>query len=255
MELRLLSYNIHKGWSALGQRLMVHRLAQALQQLGVDVMCLQEVQGEHQRHARRHPEWPSLPQHQWLAGELHAVYGRNALHRLGHHGNAVLSRWPLAHWSNTDLSLSRFERRGLLSARIHWPETEVDLYVLCTHLNLLGRHRYRQVEAVMHWVEQHVPAQAALILAGDFNDWRQQLSPVLAQGLGMLEVFESLHGRPQPSFPARWPLLALDRIYVRGLTPVQAQVLNHGVWPSLSDHLPLLVRLRLDALTEGHHAG
>jgi len=47
------------------------------------------------------------------------------------------------------------------------------------------------------------------------------------------------------TFPSRLPLLGLDRIYTRGLRPVQAHVPRGRDWARLSDHLPLVGELAL----------
>jgi len=74
--------------------------------------------------------------------------------------------------------------------------------------------------------------------AGDFNDWEVRLHQPMAL-LG-LRTFEDIR---LPTFPARLPLLNLDRIYVRGLRPLHAQVPHGRAWRRMSDHLPLIAEL------------
>ncbi len=96
MELKIASYNIHKGVSAFGRRARIHEIKHALQLLDADLVFLQEVQGQHDHHAQRHAHWPAHAQHEFLAGETHhAAYGMNAVYAHGHHGNALLSRYPI----------------------------------------------------------------------------------------------------------------------------------------------------------------
>ena len=242
--LRVLTYNMHKGLSALNQRLTVHALGRSLAALNLDVICLQEVQGAHSRRSRQHLSWPELPQADYLARELayYSVYGQHAMHRFGHHGNAILSRLPLQRSSARDLTLHRFEQRGLVHAVLQAPGWGVPLHVLCLHLNLWHRHRQYQLQRVADYLRQQVPLDEPVLLAGDFNDWRQSLSAVL-EAQGFHEAYHARHGTLALTFPARLPFLALDRMYVRGLKVSQATVLAGPPWPHLSDHLPLLVEL------------
>ncbi|QLI83118.1 endonuclease/exonuclease/phosphatase family protein [Chitinibacter fontanus] len=233
------SYNIHKGLSPLNRHLVLHDVRQALNQLAPDLVFLQEVQGAHLQHARRFATWQDA-QHEYLAGDLlHCAYGKNAHYHLGHHGNALLSRFPISNWHNFDLTLHRLEQRGVLHCQLQMPHCEQPLHALCVHLNLRAGDRRKQVQLLIHYIQQHIDAQAPLILAGDFNDWRGELSAILQQQLGMHEVFENLYGAPARSFPVRFPLLTLDRIYVRGLAIRSAQVLSGSPWRNLSDHAPL----------------
>ena len=71
------------------------------------------------------------------------------------------------------------------------------------HLNLLGRDRTKQLKALRQRIETLVPTDEPLIIAGDFNDWRQQACKVFTEELALREVFESLHGMPARSF-AKW---------------------------------------------------
>ncbi|WP_051304827.1 endonuclease/exonuclease/phosphatase family protein [Chitinilyticum litopenaei] len=238
------SYNIHKGLSPLNRRLVLHDVREALAHLSPDVVFLQEVQGEHHRHARRFSHWPALPQHEFLAGEVWtSTYGRNASYQLGHHGNALLSRFPIRRWHNHDLTLHRFEQRGLLHCVVDVAGWEKPLHALCVHLNLRARDRRRQLDMVIDCVHQEVPQHSPLVLAGDFNDWQHEASTILQRELGLHEAFETLHGRPAKSFPARLPLLNLDRIYTRGFAIETAEVLLGQPWRSMSDHAPLLAVL------------
>jgi len=56
----------------------------------------------------------------------------------------------------------------------------------------------------------------AAVVAGDFNDWRNLAGKRLAAALDLREALADRWGRPARSFPSAFPVLRLDRIYVRG---------------------------------------
>lgn len=244
--LTIATYNIHKGFSPFNRRMMLHELKQALDTLHADIVFLQEVQGQHLRHARRLANWPVAPQNEFLAnGMIATAYGRNAEYRSGHHGNALLSRHPILEWVNQDISVNRFEQRGLLHAEIAIQGWNHPLHAVCVHLNLLARDRRKQLVQLTERIRAQVPDHAPLIVAGDFNDWRNEASDWFGKELGMHEAHEWHHGKPARSFPARLPLLHLDRIYVRGLHIQHAALLQGPPWDTISDHSPLTARLHL----------
>ena len=266
MKLRIATYNIHKGVSTLGSMPRIHALKQALAAMEADILFLQEVQGRHDKYATKHAAlWPEQAQHQFLAGESHyAAYGMNAVYDHGHHGNALLSRFPLVSATNQDVSDHAFEARGILHCVVKTTVCEVHCYVI--HLGLFSGSRKRQTEALIEAVSTSSPAHAPLIIAGDFNDWTNQLSDTLRERLGVTEVFDEhmptrgfgsylrmLSGRgpknkPARTFPAALPWLRLDRIYVRGFKVDAAQVLCGPLWAKLSDHAPIVASLEICAL-------
>jgi len=83
-----------------------------------------------------------------------------------------------------------------------------------------------------------------IVVAGDFNDWRQRATRVLADRLGMQEVTAVYGDRPARTFPSLLPVLRLDRIYVRGFSVVEASVHIGPPWSLLSDHLALGATLK-----------
>jgi endonuclease/exonuclease/phosphatase family metal-dependent hydrolase len=83
------------------------------------------------------------------------------------------------------------------------------------------------------------------VVAGDFNDWRERACALLAQDAGLEEVYATAHGRSARSFPARWPLLRLDRIYVRNVVSHRPFDLPRDPWSRLSDHAPLAAEIVL----------
>mgnify|MGYP001493787404 CR=1 FL=1 len=248
LRLRVTSYNIHKGFSQFNRRMMVHELRERLRHLDADIVFLQEVQGLHLGHAERHADWPALPQHMFLAEDIwdNAAYGRNVIYDHGHHGNAILSRFPILDAHNQDVTHLRFERRGLLHCRVSLPD-ERALHCVCVHLSLFARSRRRQMMALARFLEENMEADAPLIIAGDFNDWRNRADNLLAERLGLTEVFGGVGGRPVRSFPAAMPLFRLDRIYVRGME-VECREVHHGrPWSLISDHAALSAQLRCHA--------
>lgn len=237
----VLSLNIHMGFGLANRRFVLPQLRQAIAAESAELVFLQEVLGAHARHARRHPGWPEAPQYEYLADSLwpQYAYGRNAVYPHGHHGNALLSRYPILRYANHDVSVHGHEQRGLLHCVLARPGSGPALHAVCVHLGLRESHRRRQLQLLRTLVQEEVPAAAPLIVAGDFNDWRGR-GHALLRDSGLREAFVQAHGRLAASFPARWPLLPLDRIYLRNASARQPRVLSARPWSHLSDHAPLL---------------
>lgn len=239
--LRVATYNIHKGVQGLGpvQRLEIHNLVHAVEQFDADLICLQEVRRHHHRLARRFAHWPAQPQADYLLPEgYEAVYRTNALTRHGEHGNALLTRWPVMGVGHEDVSDHRFEQRGLLHVQVN--VAGLPVHVVVVHLGLLAASRERQIQRLGVYLRREVPLDERLVVAGDFNDWGERLhQPMAALGL---RTFEGIR---LATFPSRLPILHLDRIYVRGLLPLHAQVPHGRAWARMSDHLPLIAEFAL----------
>ena len=263
MKLRIATYNIHKGVTSLAQRPRIHSLKRALRSLDAELVFLQEVQGQHDLLAvRLGNPLLTISQDQFLAGRLyHSAYGMNAVYDHGHHGNALLSRYRIVSSENFDVSDHALESRGILHCVIETEYANVHCFVV--HLGLFAGSRRRQTEALIRHAQESVPADAPIIIAGDFNDWQNQLGDMLRASLGVTEVFDDqgvgegfsdylrrLTGRrakktPARTFPVAKPWLRLDRIYLRGFKVESAQVLQGIRWSRLSDHAPIIATLEL----------
>jgi len=239
--LRVATYNIHKGVRGAGpaKRLEIHALREGVAELDADLVCLQEVRSHHHGDARQFQRkgWPQVPQADFLAPDGYAVaYRSNAYTRGGEHGNALLSRLPVLEVAHHDVSDHRLEQRGLLHVQLELGGQA--LHVLVVHLGLFHGSRLRQVQRLGEYLRHEVPENAPLLVAGDFNDWREKLDTPMA----LVGLERAPGGR---TFPSRAPLLALDRIYLRGLQAQAAEVPRGNVWARRSDHLPLVVELSL----------
>jgi endonuclease/exonuclease/phosphatase family metal-dependent hydrolase len=287
-SLRVATYNIHKGVlrDLFGLRHInrIHELRARLHELNADVVLLQEVQGQHDRHALRFEQWPEEPQAAFLAKSpalkrvFESAYGSNAHYLHGHHGNALLSRFPIVREENRDVSDHAMEKRGVLHCVVKVGGQEVHVFVV--HFGLFARSRGRQLQAVIDWAQKVVPLHAPMVIGGDFNDWRNRLSHKLTESLGLVEVFDAQRPhllrtqkfinfvggklndmgaeidqqrlrlprggvRAARTFPALIPWLRMDRIYVRGFDVAAVQVLGGPRWARLSDHSPLVADLYL----------
>jgi len=239
--LRVATYNIHKGVQGIGprRRLEIHNLGHAVEQIDADVVCLQEVRKLHRREARHFARWPELPQAQFLAPEgYEAVYQTNAFTRYGEHGNALLSRWPVIDHQHEDMSDHRFEQRGLLHVEVQVQARAV--HVIVVHLGLIPASRTRQVEQLKRFIAREVPARAPLLVAGDFNDWGVHIQRALS-AINLV----ALEDQRSATYPARLPVVQLDHIYSRGLTPVGLEIPRGRIWWRMSDHLPLIAEFEL----------
>jgi endonuclease/exonuclease/phosphatase family metal-dependent hydrolase len=246
MKLKVLTYNIHKGFNSFNRDFVLEELRNALRSTHADVALLQEVVGDEGRLRKKPHPMPTRPQFEFLADSVwtHYAYARNAVYPRGHHGNVILSKFPILSYDQENLSTNSMEHRGLLHCVIDVPGAGQKVHILCLHLGLTQRGRNKQLEQVSRRITR-LPAVEPLILGGDFNDWRGRVSPVLLERHGLKEAHEAAHGRKARTFPIKLPLLAVDRIYFRGFDLEEAAVLGHGVFRELSDHAAVLATLSL----------
>lgn len=235
--LRFVTYNIRKGKGASGRSSTAFdRLADALRAREPDVVLVQEV---------FHPtEVEAFQQSTELAERLGMIscYEPNKHRRVGHHGNATVTRHDIVESQNYDISTNRFERRGALYSRLDIGGTP--LHILNVHLGLNQRQRMTQVQMIAEIVRDRVPDGDPLVLAGDFNDWNRVLDPIIQRELGVTNSLGTAvtHAR---TWPARRPVFCLDRVYVRGLATHKTTRLSGDPWTVLSDHLPLWAELEI----------
>lgn len=252
MRLRVLTYNMHKGFCFYSRQYVLRELREAIRSVDADLVFLQEVMGV---HPVQMSEKELGSQFEYLADQIwnHYAYGKNAIYSDGHHGNCILSKYPITQSENINVSTNPLEKRGLLHACIEM--TGSDLHLVCLHLDLLERGRKQQMERLVNRVRASVPRDAPLIVAGDFNDWQKRFSDPLAQKLGLEECGVSLTGAHAPTFPSPRPFLSLDRIYVRHFDIHQHRVLSGLPWKRLSDHAAVLVELELASESVGKPKG
>jgi endonuclease/exonuclease/phosphatase family metal-dependent hydrolase len=245
------SWNLHKGRSPLGLQAW-GAMQRWVQSTKADAYFLQEAM------ARRMPQpvlaasfgnpldapiddiWHCQATEIATSLDLQIALGQNVFKPSWRHGNAILSPHPLDLGGRWDISAHRFERRGLLVARATFAGRSVTL--LCAHLALTRAARLRQMNWIALWISKEAP-EGPLVLAGDFNDWRNDSVGVFGE-LGMSEVATML-GESGRTYPAFSPALALDKMFVRGMKPVEwITPTQDTAW--LSDHLPYMAKLRVD---------
>jgi len=243
--MRVLSYNIHKGFSTLNRNFVLRAIKDAIRLVNADIVFLQEVCGHH--NGKNNKEyWPSSSQFDFLADEIwsHYAYGRNAVYSEGHHGNAILCHFPITSWENIDISTNPYENRGMLHSVMKIETSPVELHCICLHLDLLEGGRQQQLGRIAHRIENLVPKDAPLIVAGDFNDWKGKASEALHREVHLKEVFLETLGEHAKTFPSWLPMLRLDRIHFRGLELKSAEVLTGNPWNKLSDHAAVFAEFK-----------
>lgn len=239
--LRIATFNIHKGVTSFNARLVLHEQRELIRRLHADIVFLQEVRGAYTKHERRFSRWPEESQHEFLADSIWQdfAYGKNAVYPAGHHGNAILSKYPITQSENIDISAHSIEQRGMLHCTIEVPGWERELHCICVHLGLFARWRRDQLAALRERIASLLPPQAPVIIAGDFNDWNRRAGQVLTEGMHLREVFEQFGGKPARSFPSVLPMFRLDRIYTRGFRVQNAEVHGGAAFARVSDHAAL----------------
>jgi endonuclease/exonuclease/phosphatase family metal-dependent hydrolase len=137
----------------------------------------------------------------------------------------------------------------LIHTTINYSNAQL-IHVMCAHLGLLKMDRHKQMNKIAHYIEEHIPLHEPVILAGDFNDWREKATSIFIKKLGFSEAFLNQHGSYARTFPAWAPLLKLDRIYIRHFNISKSHRMLKKPWKFLSDHIALYVDLEIGSLNE-----
>lgn len=242
--IRILTYNIHKGFNTGNRRFVLKQIRDELRQADADIVFLQEIQGEHIVRQKKIIDWPAESQFEYIADQVwsHYAYAKNAIYSAGHHGNAILSKYPFVYQENLRFSTIRPASRSLLHGIIEIPVTGKKLHVICVHLDFLPNLRKGQLKKLNDLIRTKVPEREPLILAGDFNDWHGQVNKILAADLGLTEIFYKMQGNHARTFPAWFPFVPADRIYYRSLQPLECVRYEQTPWHQLSDHTPLYAK-------------
>lgn len=253
MKIKILSYNIHKGFDSFGLKFTLHEIREAIQSTQADIAILQEVVGENRKFLKSIKKWPKEPQFEFLADSIwpHFAYGKNAVYDERHHGNAILSKFPIIKKENLNISTNPLEQRGLLHCELEISNqtTNLDpfrLHIFNVHLDLWQGGRKQQMAKIIQRAQEQVPHGCPFILAGDFNDWTQTLTPYFIEHLGVYESHLESFSYHAKSFPSYLPLISLDRVYFRKLRLLNCTTLSNQPWSQLSDHLPLLVEVEIE---------
>ena len=243
----MLTVNIHKGFTFFNRKFILPELRDAVRSVGADVVFLQEVTGSNIKHSDKFDNYTETPHYEFLADSIwpQFAYGRNAVYTNGDHGNAIMSKFPIVRFHNHDVSINGPEKRGLLHCELQVPGLSVNVHAICVHLSLTEAHRRKQLDMMCKLIHADIPAHAPLVVAGDFNDWRLRAHAHLARDADLHEVFVQAQGNAARTFPARFPVLRLDRIYVRNAVGHAPVVLPITPWSHLSDHAPLAAEIKL----------
>ncbi|MGB5831901.1 MAG: endonuclease/exonuclease/phosphatase family protein [Thiohalocapsa sp.] len=250
--LTLVSYNIHRAVGGDGQT-DHQRIAGVVMDLDADLIALQEVE------TPLRPSSGAIGLLDRLRREGYApVLGTTMRSARSNYGNVLLSRLPLKVHRLHDLSRPKREPRGLIEAGLAVternliasdPESLNELYCLATHLGLRAAERRWQIARLAERIDQILqPAQGnrALILIGDFNEWRRGSRRLESIGVRL----EAAPARR--TYPARWPLLALDRLWFGGRLRLEdVKAVRTQVTRIASDHLPLRATFRLGECATG----
>jgi len=232
LHLRVASYNIHECVGGDGARDPA-RIAAVLREIDADVVGLQEVD------ARPSATSASM-QMQYLASTLgyHAVSGPTLVRAGGEYGNALLTRRPVLDVRQIDLTVYRREPRGALDVDLDVEGTSVRVVV--THLGLLPGERRKQVRRLLDLLGDGGRRAEVVVLCGDINEWFAVGRP--------LRWLHARLGRTAglPTFPAAFPVFALDRIWVHPHTALVTMAPHASAAArQASDHLPLTADIRI----------
>jgi len=240
-KIRVLSYNIHKGFGFANLRYLLDEIRQSIRSVNADLVFLQEVVGQNKKFHKKIDQWAPR-QFEFLADEIwpHYAYGQNAIYSHGHHGNAILSQYPFVYYSNIDISIIPTSSRGILCGG-----TDNGLQVFCLHLGLFEFERRKQVSRLQNLLNERISPTAPTIIAGDFNDWRGGAHRILSHSCGLKEAFCEKNDRRARTYPSRFPVFPMDRIYYKNLELLDVALLSGPPWSRLSDHCALYAEFSL----------
>ena len=232
--LRVATYNIHRS-RGLDGRTNPARIAEVIRSINADVIALQEVVGAGPNSSGHAEEIGAQLGMGWVMAPTRHL--RNCLF-----GNVVLSRLPILHHAQYDLSWKTCEPRCCQRVEIAIGDDTLHLYNV--HLGtafLERRHQAGRLGAIVHDRRVGNPK----IVLGDFNEWMRGLATqMLSERLKSIDL--RAHLRRRRTYPGVFPVVHLDHIYYEGkVEVVKLELPRTRLSLMASDHLPLVAELRV----------
>ncbi len=231
---RVCTYNIHRG-RGLDGRTRLERIAGVLAGIDADIIALQEVIGASPLKAGQAAELGAALGMGWVMAPTRHL--RTALF-----GNVVLTRLPVRHHVQYDLTWKTCEHRGVQRVDVALEDDTLHFYNVHLGTSLLERrNQAARLATLVH--DRRVTGPK--IILGDFNEWARGIAKdVLAERLQSIDLSKHLSRRR--TYPGFFPILHLDHIYYKGKVEVLKVTLPKDRMAKMaSDHLPLVADLRI----------
>ncbi|WP_299654595.1 endonuclease/exonuclease/phosphatase family protein [uncultured Tateyamaria sp.] len=232
-QLRCATWNVHRAKGRDG-KVDPHRVVDAIDQglapLNMDILALQEADGECRPHAR-------IFDMQDIAARTGLEYIHDPAMRWGSDSDGflgtILFLAPSLPRLHADLiDLPGHCHRGAVAVETRCGNRPVR--IMSTHLSLSQPLRIIQMRVIGQYLRRRPQMQT--ILLGDLNEWRHWGGLMFNRRL----VGTALRGPVRPTFPSTRPLLPLDRIMTDA--PGEVHQMRAVKTPKIavaSDHLPL----------------
>ena len=232
--LRVATYNIHRC-RGLDGRTRPQRIAAVLRTIDADVVALQEVVGAGPHGGGHAEELGAMLGMGWVMSPARELRGHQF-------GNAVLSRFPIMHHSEHDLSWKTCEPRRMQRVDVVVHGCTLHLYNVHLGTAILER-RHQALRLASMVTDRHI-AGPKLVL-GDFNEWMRGLATkMLSERLNSVDLRN--HLRRRRTYPGLFPILHLDHIYYAGRVEIVGIELPRTRQSLVaSDHLPLVADVRI----------
>lgn len=234
-QFKLMCYNIHKGKSFLTRKRVFAELKEIIHKVDADIVFLQEVRNYHDKDF----ELYQTTQLEYLSNNQYELfYGKNCEYKNGHHGNGILTKYPVIESQNFNITVSKLEKRGVFYNKLKIGNEE--LYTFCTHLNLRKSDRKKQIILLEKIIEDVLPNKHSnVLLLGDFNDFDNSIAQHFKR-----HHFHILEGHK--TYPNFLPMFSPDKIFSKNLIIENSYVLKEKRLIAMSDHLPLISQYRFN---------
>ncbi|WP_375609987.1 MULTISPECIES: endonuclease/exonuclease/phosphatase family protein [unclassified Bartonella] len=231
-DLTVASYNVHKC-VGIDKIFNPTRIVRVINELQVDILALQEAD-------KRFGERVGLINLQLLKAETGLIpvpLNTMSPHGHGWHGNALFLRKGYVR-ETLQVTLPGIEPRGAVIVELEMQAGPIR--IIAAHFGLLRYSRKQQTKMLLAILQKR--SLMPTLLIGDFNEWRigkgsslNHFSPYFDNTLEVV-----------PSFPSRFPLLALDRVFAFPHQLVTNIENHHSPLARIaSDHLPIKAYLNL----------
>lgn len=239
--MRICSYNIHSAIGGLDRQYNTERVASVIEDINADILGLQEVCNP--------PGKPSILDILEVKQGYHTLFLRTLTDHRGAYGNALVTRFPIIRHEDIDLEshavkiakTPRSEARRAIAAELDIGNGE-QLWVIVTHLAVQRSARRLQSEKLIGKIHEILDVEKdPCVLMGDMNEW--------AHPAEFVKQLDGLFGRhiQRRTFPAAFPLLPLDRIWISSrLKPKSISAWRGKYARTASDHLPIYADVHIE---------